>query len=79
MSPGAAIFVFWILLIILILAILVVTGVLWPDYKTESWYYIALVGTGMLYLASVAMSMNGDIKDLLSNMSKAFSDKVATQ
>lgn len=76
MSRVSVIYGFWIVLILLILAILVVSGVLWTDYKTEAWYYIIGAGLAMLYLGSLAMATSDGIGSLLNRMASIAAEKV---
>lgn len=78
LSRVQVIYGFWIVLILFILSILVVSGVLWKDYSKYAWYYLVLVGLGMLYLGSLAMATSDSLGSLLNNMAEVASQKLGS-
>jgi hypothetical protein len=79
MDAVNVVYAFWIALILLILAILIVSGVLWGEHKTIAWYYIVIVGAGMLYLFSAAMASTDRVSGLLERMKAVLANKLGAK
>jgi hypothetical protein len=74
MTKVQVIYGFWIMLILLIVSILVVSGVMWEDYKVHATYYLVVAGLATLYLASLAMASATSVKSFLDGMANAAAD-----